>query len=382
MTRGRLFGALLTAAVVAMMVFIASNTTWEDVPVPTPPKGEAVTNPFYAAQRFAEALGSRARRERTLALPSTDAVMVLSTWHWDLSSERQAAITQWVEAGGRLVVDSTLTGDLETFEAWSGIMQDFNETAWEAHENLDDHEDHDRCTPVQETVPPGGGTFVVCGLDFSFLRTTGVATWALHDDNGDQAIRTTVGRGSVTVINAVPFTWRSLLEGDHGRLFAAATQLRASDEIVFLTEHDHPSLLALLWQYGGPAVALSGLVMVLLLWRGAVRFGPLLAIPEPRRRSMAEQIRGSGRFALDQGDAGALHAASVRALTEAARRKIPAYARLSRPQRATALGKATGLDGEALVAAIDSVSKRRAAELPATLGLLETARRQLLSTRG
>jgi hypothetical protein len=307
--------------------------------------------------------------------------MVLSTWHWDLSSERQAAITQWVEAGGRLVVDSTLTGDLEPFEAWSGIAQDFNETAWQAHEDLEDHDDHDRCEPVQETEPAGGDTFAICDLDFSFLRATRPVTWSLRDDTGAQAIRTTVGRGSVTAINAMPFTWRALLEGDHGRLFVAATQLRAADEVVFLTEHDHPSLLALLWRYGAPAVVLSGLVMALLLWRGAVRFGPLLAVPEPRRRSMAEQIRGSGRFALDQGDAGALHAASVRALTEAARRKIPAFARLSRPQRATALGRATGLDGEALLAAIDSVSKRRAAELPATLGLLETARRQLLSTR-
>ena len=33
--------------------WIASNTEWTEVKIPLPPKGEAATNPFYAAQRFA-----------------------------------------------------------------------------------------------------------------------------------------------------------------------------------------------------------------------------------------------------------------------------------------------------------------------------------------
>jgi len=135
----------------------------------------------------------------------------------------------------------------------------------------------------------------------------------------------------------------------------------------------------LLWNSGAPAVALSLVVIAFALWRGAVRFGPTLAPPEPRRRSMAEQIRGSGYFALKYGEGAPLHAASVRALTEVAHRRIPAYPRLSRPQKAAALGKATGMSGEALMSAIDAVSKRRAKELPNTLALLESARRQLLT---
>jgi uncharacterized protein YcaQ len=95
---------------------------------------------------------------------------------------------------------------------------------------------------------------------------------------------------------------------------------------------------------------------------------------------MAEQIRRSGRFVLTHGDGASLHAASVRALTEAARRRIPAYSRLSRPQRAAALARATRMDGNAIVSAIDGLSKRRPQELPNTLGLLEAARRELLNS--
>ena len=49
-----------------LVTWIASNTYWAEVTMPMPPKGEALTNPFYAAQRFAEALGARTSWDRQL----------------------------------------------------------------------------------------------------------------------------------------------------------------------------------------------------------------------------------------------------------------------------------------------------------------------------
>jgi hypothetical protein len=351
------------------------------MPIPTPPKGEAITNPFYAAQRFAEALGAATSRGHSPVVPSPPSVIVLSAWHWDLSPERQAALERWVESGGRLVVDRLLSGDVTEFESWSGVTWDFNEAAADAYFARNDDEDRSspECSPVEEVASQSGASYALCGLSFSFVRTSQPLQWALRDATGLQAVRVGVGEGSVTVINVVPFTHRSLFDGDHAALFVAATRLQRGDQVLFLTEDDHPSLLALLWIYGAPSVALSLVLVAFFLWRGAARFGPMLALPEPRRRSMAEQIRGSGYFALRFGDGAPLHEAAVRALTEAARRRIPAYSQLSRPQRAVALGKATGMDGDALVSAIDGVGTRGAKELPNTLALLECARRQLLN---
>jgi hypothetical protein len=380
MTRSRVTAALCIIALVALVAYVANNTYWEEIPIPTPPKGEAVTNPFYAAQKFAEDLGATTRRDRTLVVPSPRAVLVLSVWHWDLSQRRQAAIKQWVESGGRLVVDSMLSGNHSDFEKWSGIEWDFNEALSDAADEKDDDTPAEECAAIPEVVPDSLSFYTLCYLDmFSFLKTTKPMQWALRDEAGHQAIRVAVGEGSVTVINNVPFTHRSLFDGDHGALFVAGTQLKRGDEVVFLTEDDHPSLLALMWIYGAPTVVLSLVLLALYLWRGAARFGPTLAPPDLRRRSMAEQIRGSGFFALKFGEGVALHEAAVRALSEAARRRIPAYSRLPRPQRVTALGKATGMDGESIVSAIDGASKRRAKELPNTLATLECARRQLLN---
>ena len=74
MTRKRLAISLLVSVAVALFVFwIGKNTSWEDVPMPMPPKGEARINPFYATQRFAEKLGVTTSWDRTLTVPRADA---------------------------------------------------------------------------------------------------------------------------------------------------------------------------------------------------------------------------------------------------------------------------------------------------------------------
>ena len=378
MTRSRVVGALTVFAFIALVAYVANKSEWTELQIPTPPKGEAITNPFYAAQRFAEALGARTKRLRVLEVPSPGAVIVVSAWHWNLSAQREAALKHWVESGGRLVVDKNLAGE-GAFKEWSGIEWDYNDAASDQYYDKDeDDREWEQCGPLEEVTPQSGRTFDVCDRDFTFVISSRPAEWTLRNVVGNQAVRVSIGQGSVTLVNAVPFTHQALLSADHASLFVAATQLHKGDEIIFLTENDHPSLLALMWTYGAPAVLLLLAAVLCYLWRGAARFGPTIGVPEPRRRSMAEQIRGSGYFALTFGEGAALHAAAVRALTEAAHRRIPAYTRLSRPQRATALAKATGLDGDALMSAIDGASKRRPKELPNTLALIESARRQLL----
>jgi hypothetical protein len=104
-----------------------------------------------------------------------------------------------------------------------------------------------------------------------------------------------------------------------------------------------------------------------------------LAPADSARRSLAEQIRGTGRFALRLGGGGAaLHAATLRALTEAAVRRIVGYERLSPTAQIEALASAAAVDRAELAAAMSYAAERRSPDLRSTLALLESARRQLL----
>src|SRR5919198_4347670 len=113
------------SCLVVLALWIANNTYWTEVTVPMPPKGEAFTNPFYAAQRFAEALGAHTTRDRVFTTPRSDSIIVLSAWHWDLSRSRRAALEHWVESGGRPVVDRRLAGGEDEFERWAGIAREY-----------------------------------------------------------------------------------------------------------------------------------------------------------------------------------------------------------------------------------------------------------------
>lgn len=378
MTRRRIVTALLAAVPLALLAgWVANHTYWEEVKVPMPPKGEALVNPFYATQRFAERLGARTAWDRMLVVPDSNAVLVISTWHWSLTRNRRAALERWVESGGRLVVDNRLVEADEAFENWTGIVRRYPD--WKNWKGEPDP----ACRKVTEEVSgrPAASPNVLwlCDLGMTWLESTRVPEWALRDNRGIQAMRMRIGRGRVTVINAAPFVERTLFEGEHGRLFAAATELRRGDEVRFLSEEEFPSLPALIWRHGAPVVALGLTLLAALLWRGASRFGPLAAPSAAARRSLADQIRGTGRFALQHGGGESLHAASLRALEQAAGRRISGYAVLSGDQRLAALARATGFDAGALAAAVHHSGRSAAGELRRAIVLLEAARRELLA---
>jgi hypothetical protein len=380
--RRLLLPSVIVLSLVIFGVWIARNTEWTDVQLPASPKGEAATNPFYAVQRFARSLGARASWDRVLTIPSPTAVIVLSDWRWNLIESRRVALEHWVESGGRLVVDEGLFSEGDVFEKWSGID-------WQWPKETRDVSTFgvNPCHKFRQegSSIPAGSTdpHWMCVVDDDLtLTTTRAPLWALRAEDGGQvqAMRVAVGKGTVTVINATPFTHRNLLDGDHGWLFVTATDLRRGDDVHFLSEERHASLLALVWLYGRPVVLLSSVLVGFSLWRGGVRFGPLAATPELARRSLAEQIRGTGEFALRHGGSDALHAAAVRALDEAAARHVSNYSRLSAKERAARLSEITGFDQNALAAAIYHPGLRRPHELRTTIALIETARRIVVAS--
>jgi hypothetical protein len=369
-----------------IVVWIAVNTEWGEVTLPTPLRGDAATNPFYAAQKLVETLGATSESRDALGDTSTTAVVVLSTWGWDINDARRAELERWVEAGGRLVVDAALITGSDAFELWSGIERERAELDAAEQDLFEAPEIVEPCQDLLEIdYERDGGRgepvfYEGCNFDYSsWLVSSRGIVWLLSREGDIEAARVRVGAGTVTVVNAVPFVYRELLEGEHGELLVAAAALRTGDHVVFMSEADVPSLLELVWRHGAPVVAVLLLFIALGLWRGAVRFGPLAAPAERVRRSLAEQILGTGRFAVRVGGGAALLGAARRALHEAATRRIVGYERLSSSERVAAVARLASLDAGQLGAAVDPSHDQRSLELRGRLALLESARRQLVS---
>ncbi len=301
----------------ALFVWIAVNTYWVDEQVQGIPRGEAVINPYYAAEHLFRQLDAMAGDTTALeALPPTRGVLLLSRWNWDFYRSRNLAIRRWVEAGGRLVTDRML-GDSADFAAWSGIrghVVEVNKTDAAAQPAAPD--DDDDKSPCQELSLKTGATpsdpdasiWRLCGAPRHFRWTTSrPVQLGLGTSVGLQLVRVAVGAGSVTALNAFdPYTTDTLFDGDHARLLVIATQLHRGDTIRIMRGDARQSLMAWLWKIGAPLLVLLAAAIALAIWRTMLRFGPLLPAPAPVRRSLHAQVAGTATFLAHNGGALAL----------------------------------------------------------------------------
>ena len=386
--KDRLILVLLGVLLLAGGAWLVSATEWVDVDVPTPAKGEALTNRLYAAEKLLAALGAKVVRHKSLdAMPPPQARLVLVSRNWDLFPERAQRLRTWVAQGGHLVIPGFLAGH-KSLKGWLPVTEEnpispqkitpprpFNKAA----KDMD-------CYAVEEpaeAVPSYGDSrvFRVCGGAYyspQYLPANRQAPplWSLRGTAGSEAVRVQVGQGTVTVLGSWDLLSNSnLLRADNALVAAAALQARAGSEFWFVAEEAREPFASWLWHQAWAALLLGLLALALALWRAGVRFGPLAPSALSHRRSMAEQVRGTARFLHMHGPK-ALHAAQLRALHASAARQLPRYSQLEPARRTAEIARATGLDVRALERA-QADRQRNRGLLAADLELLETARRRL-----
>lgn len=420
--RLRRFAPWLAAALLlALGAWLVDQTEWVEERHPLPPKGDAARQSHYAAMRLLRALDVQVVDRPNLdTLPPPRTTLLLSAWHWSMFPERSKRLQDWVRAGGHLVLPAHLLNADEMRWVPVGFVprperkSAASSPAAAARDDDEDDEEaadaepaaaapaasqaasaparpappkplrQDFCHVVTEpaSLPaayPPRRDYRVCGYLGDALQTRGVTPlWGQWGGRGYEALRVPLGQGRVTVFNTLPWHQRGLLEAEHARSFVATLGLpRPGDTVWIVVDETREPLPAWLWSQGWIALLLLALALVLWGWRKALRFGPLLAAPERTRRSMAEQVRGTAEFLWHRQPA-ALHAAMLRALDDAARRRLRHWDRLPTPARAQALAAATGLDAAALQRALDRSLARSTAAWPPVLSLIEQARRRLL----
>jgi hypothetical protein len=378
---------LCGAILIAFIAWIALHTYWTDVMVPTPARGEAAQDPYYGIERLARELNVHARQILSLrVLPPPSGILYVNNFRDDFLHNRIDSLEPWVRSGGRLVLVGAGPWSSSVLRSWTGIApatraKDANPSlpAFTRLPASTASPDGD-CAPMSERIDgvQSGAALLVCTRYPTFaFEVKGVPTWELSNAQGLQALRMNVGRGSVTAIGpgALFDNW-GIARHDHARILIAAAQLKHGDEISILNPTRGEPLLMMLWRLAAPALIFFGVAAALLILRYLPRFGPLVPLPAPARRSLGEQIRASARLAWATGKLGPLRSAENRALDEAASGRVAEYSMLGPRQRSNALASSTGLDAEALNAAMTGASED-AAHVLAEIALLERARRIL-----
>ncbi len=378
MTRDRWIQGVVAAGLIALIVWVARHTYWDDITVTAPPKGEAARNPYYAVVHLAGSLGIHTTMIGSLHELPPDAIVLVNNLYEDLRHESIESLQAWVQAGGRLIIrDATLEGS-EPLQIWSGIrsaQRDFSAERPAAAPGEDD------CKPMAVGIDgiANGQSLVLCGALAPGLTSTRVPSWSLSDSSAIQVLRVSIGRGELSVVGPTfMLTNRNLPKKDHAQIFAAAAGLRHGDRLEILSRTRAAPLPVLLWRLAAPAIVFLLAAVGLTIIRHLPRFGPPIAVPAPMRRSLAEQIRANARFAWRTQKLESLRAAIRRALDEAAQRQIVGYVLMAPRQRAEALAASTGIDAATIGAALLSGAGGGVNEHRAAITLLEACRRILI----
>jgi hypothetical protein len=387
MRRGFIIAVVICAAVGLGFFWLIQNSEWIEIKVPGFMSGPALEDPFYAATRLVERLGGRSESVHTLiGMPPTDAVLVVNRWSWGTSG-KGPALKKWVADGGRLVLDSSV--DLAQLQAWThlrlsypftkGLTEDATEDPTEVAERFKP------CRSMRVITSPAadresGAPWKVCNLSpIRRLLPPSGPSWGVGDEHGLQAVRMQYGKGFIFYADGTPFTYRALIDEDDARLLVDGAQLRHGDVVYFLHFAEPDSLMVLVWRQAAAALCLLALAVVLYAWRSGTRLWPLLPPPEPARRSLVEQIRGTAQFLRQAGEANALHAATLSALESVGQRKLAGFGRLTAEERLQLIARRTGLDPERLRTARFWRDSRGSDGLAESILLLEAARRRLIS---
>lgn len=396
-----LLGALAAALVVALGVWLSRSIEWVDVTLPVPPRGEAARDRLYAAKQLAHRLGAEVVTVRNLEeLPPNGATLVLASRRWNMFPGRDAALARWVRDGGHLVaLQSAWSADGDA-PPWVRIRSRrpphrdgaASQAAAAVPPSLEAQLDEfvrRFAPPCKVFAEPEGSVgafgapraYRVCGRA-SRVVSAAAPTWTLAGDDGAVAARVPYGRGDITT-NAIErsFDNASVVREDGALAFAAMLQLRPGDRLWFFAEETRTRLSVLLWEHGAPALLLAAAALALALWRHGARFGPPIAARPPARRSVGEQVRRTAAFIARDGGL-ALHAASVRALEDEARRAIANYGGLlARSERSDAIAKKSGIDPATLAQAMAPPPRPDRRSIATSIALLEHARRALAPGR-
>jgi len=429
MSRGAIKGLVLAGVVLlGLVVWWAASSMpgWfhDDRPREMP----YFSDPLRLAQEVTQRLGAKIVQRHAFdpRIPN-GARLVVRSFSDDLDPDRIAFLSDWVQEGGHLVV----FGPLDDMGALPEDLLEGVEDAVVPHAKAADDEgdgdDEDAASTAEDQARAAQGArdgvaedapasslphppapvcrtlfeqhprdasqakarpFEVCGPAVStryVLTSRRRPDWVMTDKDGRiEMLRMLVGDGSVTYIgSAATLRNDQVLAHDNPQVLATALQVRKGSEVWFVygnsdDETEDPSLMGWFWRHGWVAAVLAMLAVAAALWRAAVRFGPMTPPTPAHRRSMGDQVRGTGEYLRGRG-AQALHAAQLRALNEIAESVVPQYAALKPSERIEAIAQATGMPGEPLGIAMSGLRGDGLHLLERELRQLETARRRLLA---
>lgn len=425
MKRDFILVAILIAAIIGLATWFMRTYEWRTEETDVGLQGEALRNPLLAAQRFLEKTGSTVTNvsgvQQITDMPARTDVVVVPTHRYDFSQERTERFRQWVEAGGHLIVtarqfkrkssqhkDPLLDplgvkfADTEDSDESESPQSDTSDETTDKIDGDSDEKttnadsDTETATDFSSGDHANGETdtdAVVVKIDDDSellrvrfdprqsLEVMGETEpeWYVADEESIYLVEFRMGDGWLTVVNDFDFmTNAEIRDNDHAAFLWRLVHIDANRGTVwFIHRDDMPALSDLIWQNFKPIVIVIGVILLAWLWSASRRFGPLLADPQPVRRSLREHIRASGYFIWKAQQRTQLLKSVQRALHTEIETLHPGWSQLDNAALHKRLAELTGMPIEVIQAALEAENVANETSFINYVDTLETIRKKL-----
>lgn len=381
-------------------------------------KGEARTNPLYAARLFLKRMGIPSETKHSLqgfgSFPQTSTVILLDTRRTTLSKAKIDQLIKWIESGGHLIAKANKDWEAsdknkarkkqsrDPLQRYLGVHvssgSEFIELVDENLENFEDILDEvndaknkDKNSDKKINYPKISlkGANKKLALKDTWFRAINVDE--KHQDKTEEIelsgrnyiIRQRVGEGMVTLVSDMKFIENKALgKADHAEiLWYLVHGLHSSlyqPKSVWLIHNDEmPALWRLLWQYGWAFILSLLLLFIAWLLHSTRRFGPLIPKAEENRRSLNEHISSSGQFYWQHNKRNKLLQSARQALMQKLARMHPGWSQRSESEQLDIIAKQSKLSPDTLYRAMYATDIKTADEFTRTIQLLEQLRQSL-----
>ncbi len=329
---------LITGLVVSLLAglgyWLSQHLEKREIELPTGLQGEAATNPLLAAQRFLTITGIESihveETTRLFTRLGQGDALLISSDRQTLGQQRTAALLDWVDKGGRLIV--TVAHLSEEERPLQDPLLDTLELTLQYHD-----EDLSEYADFLDVDWPGATDFMRIQIHSRyFLAGAQASDLTLENDWGAVLVRRQLGEGSITVITDLDFLqFLRIGEYDHAALLWYLVD--GQGPVWLLSHNDMPSLWQWLWQHAPEIMTAVLLWIVLWLWSRSRRFGPRLTEAPPVRRRILEHVDANGRFLWQQKQSRQLVTAVRNHLISLAANRHPGWGAMSHEEQAELL---------------------------------------------
>jgi hypothetical protein len=331
--RQALVWLLLAAIVVSGVAWFLGNFEQATEKVHTGLRGEALRNPWLAAQRLTARMGGSARQVvalpdlRTLDPAST---LVMPARRQTLSPSLRQSIVSFVARGGTLLVEPEPVGLPDPLLDLFGVQRFAVKPAAAGKPCADDG-------PFEVLLPQHASPTRV-HLDRHVRLQARDPIWSYDGGCGIALLVREQGEGLVIVVNDLQFAAnRRIGREQHAQFFWDLVSAAGDAPVVhFFHRPEKLSLSGWLRDHAWAPLTGLALLVALWLWSVAPRFGPVAPDPVRDRRRLLDHLRASGRFLWANGGAPRMLEAARDACLRRVARAHPDFLAASdaeRPQR-------------------------------------------------